>query len=117
MNAKFSHKKLCILDIFKEQIKDIYKKVGMCAAYGVALEQLFGSAAKARVLKKELGIGMRFYKYYFKLLPTMLFAPKCEKFGFKQKMVYLSLILPFGVLNSYYRKNVTVKRYDMLNNL
>ncbi|MBQ7779527.1 MAG: glycosyltransferase family 2 protein [Clostridia bacterium] len=117
MNAKFSLKKLCILDIFGEQIRDIYKRVGMCPAYGVALEQLFGSVAKARVLKKELSIGMRFYKYYFKLLPTMLFAPKSQKFGFKQKMVYLSLILPFGVLNSYYRKNVTVKRYDELNNL
>lgn len=117
MNAKFSKKKLCILDIFKVQIRDIYKKVGMCPAYESALEQLFGSITKARVLKKELGIGISFYKYYFKLLPTMLFAPKCDKFGFKQKMVYLSLILPFGVLNSYYRKNVTVKRYDELNNL
>lgn len=117
MNAKFSLKKLCVLDIYKEQIRDVYKKLGMCPAYESALEQLFGSITKARVLKKELGIGMRFYMYYFKLLPTMLFAPKCEKFGPKQKAVYLSLILPFGVLNSYYRKNVTVKRYDELNNL
>ncbi len=117
MNAKFSLKKLCILDIFREQIRDIYKKIGPCPAYGSALEQLFGSITKARVLKKELGIGISFYKYYFKLLPTMLFAPRCEKFGPKQKLVYLSLILPFGILNSYYRKYVTVKRYDQLNNL
>jgi hypothetical protein len=89
----------------------------MCPAYGAALEQLFGSVTKARVLKRKLGIGMRFYGYYFKLIPTMLFAPKCEKFGGKQKLVYMSLILPFGVLNSYYRKNVTVRRYDQLNNL
>lgn len=117
MNAKFSLKKLCILDIYKEHIRDIYKKTGACAAYGTALEQLLGCLAKMRVLKKELGIGMHLYKCYFKLLPTMLFAPKCDKFGRKQKLVYLSLILPFGVLNSYYRKQVTVKRYDLLNNL
>ncbi len=117
MNAKFSVKKLCILDIFREQIRDIYKKIGVCPAYGSALEQLFGSITKARVLKKELGIGMSFYKYYFKLLPTMLFAPKCEKFSGRQKLVYISLILPFGILNSYYRKYVTVRRYEDLNNL
>ncbi len=117
MNAKFSKRKLCVLDIYREHIRDIYKKAGICEAYEAALEQLFGSITKARVLKKELGIGMRFYKYYFKLFPTMLFAPKCERFGCKQKLVYLSLIIPFGILNSYYRKNVTVKRYDELNNL
>ncbi len=117
MNAKFSLKKLCILDIYREHIRDIYKKTGACTAYGTALEQLLGCVAKMRVLKKELGVGMRLYKYYFKLLPVMLLAPKCEKFGPKQKIVYLSLILPFGVLNSYYRKYVTVKRYDELNNL
>ncbi len=117
MNAKFSVKKLCILDIYKDHIRDVYKRLGASSAYGTALEQLLGCMAKARVLKKELGIGMSFYKYYFKLLPTMIFAPKCEKLGGKQKLVYISLVLPFGVLNSYYRKNITVKRYDELNNL
>ena len=117
MSAEFSHKKLCILDIYREHIRDIYKKLGPCQAYGMALQNVLGCICKMRVLKKELGIGISFYKYYFKLLPTMLFAPKCEMFGGKQKLVYLSTLIPFGILNSYYRKNVTVKRYDQLNNL
>lgn len=117
MNAKFSKKKLCILDIYRDHVRDIYKHLGSSPAYGAALEQLLGCITKMRVLKKELGIGMSFYKHYFRLLPMMLFAPRCQKFGGKQKLVYLSTVLPFGVLNSYYRKYVTVRRYDQLNNL
>ncbi len=116
MNAKFSKKKLAVLDIFKEHVS-LYKKLGPCPAYAYAVKQLIGCITKARVLKKQLGIGFGFYKYYFKLFPSIVFAPRLPEIAFKQKAAFIGLIVPFGMFNSYYRKNITVRRYDDLNNL
>ncbi len=116
MNSGFSSKKLVIFDIYLEHIRELYKGSAPTPAYGIAVNQLLARMTKARVLKKQMGIGAIFYKYYFRLFSSVVLAPRAI-LGLKQKLVYVSLIVPFGIFNSYYRKKITAARYHILNNL